>query len=111
MADIPLSIVLGADSGWLNATLENSWVNFGGSFATAQYRKIGSLVELRGVIKDGTSTDGTTMLTLPAGYRPAATLIFATDPAVRFDIASDGTVKIYASPGSAYQTLAAMFFV
>lgn len=48
-----------------------SWVNFGGSDQVAQYRRVGDMVQLRGVVKDGTS--GATMFTLPTGYRPPAT--------------------------------------
>jgi hypothetical protein len=56
---------------WTAATLENSWVNFGSGYTEAAYYKdTHGFVHVRGTIKDGTTTDGTTILTLPTGYRP-----------------------------------------
>jgi hypothetical protein len=48
----------------------NSWNNYGGSFRGAQYRKVGDVVQLRGLIKSGTL--GAAAFTLPVGYRPGA---------------------------------------
>lgn len=63
-------IFLGAD--WVSFTLVNSWVNYGGAYQVAQYRKIGDIVYLRGTIKSGAST----ACGLPVGCRPAATVQF-----------------------------------
>lgn len=60
------------DSGWIAATLAGTWTNFGSGWHTAAYRKIDGVVYLRGLVTGGTGT----ILTLPAGYRPAATLMF-----------------------------------
>jgi hypothetical protein len=63
-----------ADSGWLNMTLINSWVNYdsglatGGTGRTAQYRKIDGVVYFRGYIRSGTV--GTKFWAPPAGFRP-----------------------------------------
>lgn len=52
---------------WQAPTLLNSWVNFGGSFATvAYYRDAVGIVHLKGRMKTGTV--GTIAFTLPAGY-------------------------------------------
>lgn len=59
-----------ADTGWINATLTSGWVNFGGAYRTAQYRRKAGIVYLRGEIKSGTTFG--TVLTLPVGFRPAA---------------------------------------
>lgn len=48
-----------------------NWANYGGSYATAAYRKIGDTVELRGMVARS-SGSATLMGTLPAGSRPAA---------------------------------------
>lgn len=50
---------------------QNSWVNFGGIYATLAFRKdpFGK-VKLRGTIKGG--VNGTAVFTLPVGYRPPA---------------------------------------
>lgn len=59
-------------------TLLNSWVNFGGAFNVAGYYKDPfGIVHLRGLVKSGVV--GSPIFTLPAGYRPTATEIFATD--------------------------------
>lgn len=55
----------------------NSWVNYGGSDMTARFRRIGKVVYLTGTIKSGNS--GSAAFTLPAGYRPSATLRIGTD--------------------------------
>ena len=60
---------------WNDATLENSWANVGGAYYDAQYTKdTWGLVKLRGRIDTGTSA--TTALTLPAEFRPNATIEF-----------------------------------
>jgi hypothetical protein len=71
----------------------NSWVNFGGSAQVAQYRKVGDVVEVRGVIKTGAL--GNSAFTLPVGYRPPAAMSFATDANGaygRVTVATTGTV-------------------
>lgn len=81
-------------------TLLNSWVNYGSGFADAAYWKDKfSVVHLRGTIRSGLTTEGTTLFTLPSGYRPAATVRFPvsdnkTIGAVEVD--SSGNVKIIA---------------
>lgn len=56
-------------NGWRNwkaGSFANGWSNFGGAFATfAVKRSVTGMVSLRGVIKPGTTADGTVMATLP----------------------------------------------
>jgi hypothetical protein len=89
--------------GWNTPTLLNGWVNYGGSFHEARYRKLPSgLVEVRGLIKDGTTTSLTVLFNLPAGYRPAAQLIFATlnsSNLGRMDVTAGGDV-VFVAPSS-----------
>jgi hypothetical protein len=61
--------VLTVQPPWNNVSYVNSWTTFNASFEDAQYMKdtLG-FVHVRGIVKDGTS--GTTVFTLPAGYRP-----------------------------------------
>lgn len=68
-------LYLKGDAAWTAPALSGTWVNYGSSNEVAGYRRIGDLVYLRGLIKSGTIA--TTAFTLPAGYRPAADLIFA----------------------------------
>ena len=58
---------------WITAALVNSWVGFSASNPSLQYRKVGDVVQLRGLLKGGAS--GATITTLPAGYRPPQQLL------------------------------------
>lgn len=62
------------DSGWINLPLASGYSNI--SNYTAQYRKIGNQVELRGAVRNDSSDIGggtteVTVGTLPEGYRPS----------------------------------------
>lgn len=79
-------------------TFTNSWVNFGGSFRNAGYRidQLG-FVELTGAIKNGTMN--ASAFTLPAGYRPPESHIWANysytgaaQALAAVQVVSDGTV-------------------
>lgn len=91
----------GGDTSWTAPTLQNSWVNFDAThFSPAGYRKDGNgFVHLRGLIKSGVTTVGTTLFTLPTGYRPELTVIHAVASNDAFGEArvnNDGTVTINA---------------
>ena len=63
---------------WQTPALQNGWVNYGSPFDTAGYMKDSlGFVHLKGLVKSGTL--GQTIFTLPVGYRPTATLRFASD--------------------------------
>jgi hypothetical protein len=101
--------------GWNTPTLLNGWVDYGGSFHEARYRKLPSgLVEVRGLIKDGTTTSPTVLFILPAGYRPAANLIFATlngGALGRMDVRASGDVVfVTPSSGSSWFSVNCCFF-
>lgn len=55
---------------------QNAWVNFGGAYETAGFFKdtLGR-VHLKGLVKDGVI--GAAIFTLPAGYRPPLSQLFA----------------------------------
>jgi len=82
-------------------TLLNSWVNFGGTWATAGYAKDDQgVVRLKGLLKDGITALGTPIFKLPVGYRPSEDRVFsvATFNGVslihaRVDVAPNGDVK------------------
>lgn len=57
---------------WTPATLQNGWVNTGGSWPVAAYRKIGDNVQLRGMVQSGAV--GTVIFTLPVGFRPIGSM-------------------------------------
>jgi hypothetical protein len=60
------------DTGWAAPSLLNSWVNFGGAYMVAQYRRKNGIVFVEGVIKGGGSVPGGIIFTLPVGFRPAS---------------------------------------
>jgi len=54
---------------WATPTLTNSWVPWSsGAWGAPQYRKVGDVVQLRGMAASGTLT--VPMFTLPVGFRP-----------------------------------------
>jgi hypothetical protein len=76
-------IISDTTTAWTNLTLQNSWVHSGGTYPNASYRlnALGE-VELRGAIKSGITTSGTTIATLPAGFRPTHDrnyVVYSTD--------------------------------
>lgn len=101
-----------ADHGsWRTLTLANSWVNYAGGFLGARYKKIGNMVFVEGLVKDGLATYH--IGTLPVGFRPSASLIF---PAVaggntmgRVDVRSDGLI-VHSSGSNTYFSLSNIAF-
>lgn len=100
------------DSGWVPInSFVNGWTYYGGGytgnvFSSAAWRKKNGIVFLRGLIAGGTTTGGTTMFTLPIGFRPLAGLthLFAVasgDAFSRIDIEGTGAVKTASAPLSA----------
>lgn len=77
--------------------LQNGWVNYGGGHAPAQFIKLSSgVVLVSGLIRSGTITAGTTLFTLPPGYRPGHQLMFpiATGDRIgRIYVQPDGRVQ------------------
>jgi hypothetical protein len=85
---------------WTAVTFLNGWHDFGGGYQTAQYRKVGDIVYVRGTIANS-GTPPSVCFTLPAGFRPLATMMF---PAAIFTtqrqilaimVSTAGNVTIY----------------
>lgn len=74
-------------------TLLNSWVNYGGTDATASYYKtLDNVVMLSGTVKSGSAG---LIFTLPVGYRPSALRSFSiisNNAFGRVGVSSDGNV-------------------
>lgn len=83
---------------WAALTLQNSWVSFGGAFATPSYRLINNVVYVKGGVKSGTTTAGTVIATLPSGFRPAESrkiVTMITGSALgSLDVTSAGAITI-----------------
>jgi len=68
--DAVTSAKIETQEAWVAPTLLNSWVNYGGTYATAGYMKDSlGFVHLKGMVKTGTI--GQVIFTLPVSYRPA----------------------------------------
>lgn len=57
-------------------TLQNGWVEYGGSYASPVIYKVGNMAYLRGMIKLGVTTDGTAIGNFPVSLCPFPFLIF-----------------------------------
>ena len=91
------------DTGWLYPTLTNSWVNYGGAYHPARYRKALNVVTVEGLIKNGSSA-GAIPFTLPVGYRPEYRIITTTlsgsnTTLRRYDITKVGNIVPSGSTG------------
>jgi len=62
---------------WTAVTFQNGWSNLVG---LCQYRKVGDMVQVRGIIKGGTS--GSVAFTMPVGFRPPQTVRFPISSAL-----------------------------
>ena len=62
---------------WQAISLTNNWENYGTTYQAAEYKKVGSQIFLRGLIRNG--SNNTVAFTLPSGYRPPAGLKFTTN--------------------------------
>lgn len=76
------------------SSMQNGWANYGGTNEPALYYKdVWDRVFIGGIVKSGTI--GTTIFTLPAGYRPQYAVIFAVssnDAHGTCTVNPDGTV-------------------
>jgi len=57
------------DTGWVTATVGSGWSNVSGNGAA--YRKIGSVVYVRGFVSATSATPSSVIFTLPPGWRPS----------------------------------------
>jgi hypothetical protein len=116
-----MELLSGEATPWTNATLGTGWTNYGGAtYGPAQYRRLGNLVYLRGLITSGSATYdmvAATVLTLPVGYRPLKAEIFAQDSGgaahCRVDVRATGEVSVQYSgltTHSGYLSLSGIVF-
>jgi hypothetical protein len=112
MPTLSRDLVAGALEAWTNFSLSNSWVTFGAPYATPGYLKTSDdLVLLRGIIKNGTM--GAVAATLPAGYRPGATLVLtriSNSGLGRVDINNVGSIVPTTPSSNVYVSLEGITF-
>lgn len=90
--DIAVSALEG-DSGWVALTLQNSWTYYGSPFATPAYRlRYGGLVELRGLIKNATSSTAT-IAVLP--YPPSGGNLIFSSLGIEFLLDTSGNLSVH----------------
>lgn len=92
----------------------NSWVQFSAAYQATQFSKSDDgWVTLRGLLKDGTVTAGTTIFTLPAGFRPGNVEIFpcvSNSAFAALDIQTTGQVRTFAGVSLVHLSLAGIRF-
>jgi hypothetical protein len=84
--------------------MSTGWTNYGSGFSTAGYYKdLDGVVHLRGLVKKTSPTNGETIFTLPSGYWPEYSSIFAitsVDLTGEARVLSDGSVLFFRGSGS-----------
>lgn len=92
--DQQLEEYLAGATEWLTPTFSGTWVNFGSTHRNARFRKNGDRTEIEGFVKSGTI--GTSIFTLPAGFRPPTDMVFAVHSNTAFGslvVKAGGTVE------------------
>jgi hypothetical protein len=103
-------IKLGAPPQTVALTMAASWVAFDGSYTLRAIKDVAGNVRLQGLIKNGTTTTGTVICTLPVGYRPSQNCWFgvtcATDGQVaRLYVNALGQVVLHHTPTATFIAL------
>ena len=98
---------------WIAATFLSSWSNVGGANLPAEYRKVGDVVEVHGLVK-GTGGLGP-VIQLPVGLRPARGQLFfpcdASGGYGSFYVKPDGVITAYVGNVTATFGINCMFSV
>lgn len=99
----------------ITVTYAGTWGNtVGAGFEFEATRDLDGWVTLAGFVGGGTTTDGSTMFTLPAGCRPAQTYLpytcVAQTGACIVRVLATGVVSIYSASGAAFVSLAGIRF-
>lgn len=88
---------------WETLILQNSWINYGNSYTSAQYTKTkAGLVIVKGLIHrtdTGAVPDGQLVGSLPVGFRPeSGSLLFGTlksgNLSARIDVSANGNITV-----------------
>lgn len=113
-AVVPSSLTINGVNGinppWMDCTFSNGWGNPGAPYANVGYRadtEGQTMLRMRGVCSGGTVTDGTVILNLPAGFRPAKQQIFNSwdvnnTKTLALVVTTAGDVKIYGASAAAW---------
>lgn len=96
------------------ANLAGGWSQYSGFETCGYWKDPFGVVHVQGLIRNGTTTQGTRLFTLPTGYRPSSTALFichaATSQYARVDVSSSGDVTLNSSGVGSYISLAGITF-
>jgi hypothetical protein len=99
---------------WTNLTLQNGWQIYTG-YAVPQYTKgPDGIVKVKGLIGSGTTTAGTVVANLPAGYRPAAVSLQSAACNLvycRFDVQTNGDIVTRDNVSATWSALEGITFM
>lgn len=100
---------------WQAVVYANGWADYDATewFGGQYYKDSLGIVHLRGLLRTGTVTSGTTMFTLPAGYRPGRKILQPTmsnNNLARIELHTDGTAKTNAGVAAGWVTIANISF-
>ena len=99
------------DSGWITPTLNSGFTSYASPYGPIKYRKIGNIVNIQGITNQ--ASGGSTVFTLPVGYRPERRLVLATPNANalgRLDVDQDGRVIQNSVASASWFSLNCTFF-
>ena len=95
-------------------TLLSGWVNHGDGFAPVKYWKgPDNMVHITGLIKNGVTSEGTVIFTLPSGFRPGAKELFTVtqnNVIGRIDVNNNGNVLVVKA-GAVFTSLVGISFL
>lgn len=89
------------DTTWNSVSYQNNWVDYDNSvWYGIKYRKDAmGYIHFKGLMRSGTTTNGTVLFNLPAGYRPSHQVMMfvstnngSTDVMGRVDVLANGNV-------------------
>lgn len=94
----PARIGLNQELGdWVNLSLGSGWTNHGSAFNVAQYKKVGDLVFLRGMVTASSWSTTPILATMPENFRPLAQVMYAcmgnANATVRIDVEAGGALR------------------
>ena len=95
----------------IELSLRNNWVRYDESWSMPKAFKIGHVVYLNGLIKDGTKGH---IATLPKGWRPRKQKMFAqcsNGSTTRVDVLADGRIFLFVTQFQSFLSLEGMAFV
>jgi hypothetical protein len=108
MSDTYIAITAPIDP-WHAPTFTGAWANFGAAYAKAGYRlEAPDIVRIVGVVKSGTGN----IFTLPVGYRPTGSFMFATngnDAYAAIEVVTSGILNLRAGSASSWLSITCTF--